>query len=345
VPRLRAVPEDFLVEELPLYRPSGAGGHAWLEVEKRGRDTAEVAAEIAAHAGVDSSHVGWAGRKDRDAVARQWVSVPGLDPARATDLAGPGWRVLQAHRHDERLRVGELVGNRFVLRVREVTPAQAEAAVARLATLVARGLPNRFGAQRFGRDGNNVALGARLLRGEPVPAGRRQQRLYLSALQAAVFNEALARRPLPPDQLLDGDLALVHATGALLTFAVGDQPLLERLARFEVSPTGPIVGHKMRSPRGAARALERAACAHLGVPWVVDLPHLRGNLLPGGRRPLRARVDEALATPRDGELELRFRLPPGSYATVLAAELFPDGIAEGPATRPASPEGDGDSQG
>ena len=331
MPRLRATPEDFLVEELPLYAPSGRGGHVWVEVEKRGRDTAEVAAELAAAAGIETDRVGWAGRKDRDAVARQWLSLPGLDPARAAALSGSGWRVLQAHAHDERLRAGELVGNRFALVVREVTAAQADAATARLAELSTRGLPNRFGAQRFGRAGENVALGARVLRGEPVPGGRRQQRLYLSALQSAVFNEVMRVRPAPPDGFLDGDLALVHASGALLTYAAGDGALEERAGRFEVSPTGPIVGHKMRLPRGEARALERAACAALDVPWVTELPRLRGHLVPGGRRPLRVPVSEAGVTAlAGGALELRFRLPPGSYATVLVEELFPEGVVEGP---------------
>lgn len=331
MPRIRATPEDFLVEELPLYAPSGRGEHVWVEVEKRGRDTAEVADELASAAGVDRDRVGWAGRKDRVAVARQWLSFPGLDPARAAVLAGPGWRVLQAHAHDERLRVGELLGNRFALVVREVSEEQAAAATARLAELAARGLPNRFGAQRFGRAGGNLALGARVLRGDPVPGGRRQQRLYLSALQSAVFNEVMRTRPVPPHAFLDGDLALVHASGALLTYAPGDEALEERAGRFEVSPTGPIVGHKMRLPRGAARALERAACAALDVPWVTELPRLRGHLVPGGRRPLRVPVSGASATTLEGgALDLRFRLPPGSYATVLAEELFPEGIVEGP---------------
>ena len=331
MPRLRATPEDFLVEELPLYAPSGRGDHVWVEVEKRGRDTADVAAELAAAAGIDPGRVGWAGRKDRDAVARQWLSLPELDPARAAALSGSGWRVLQAHAHDERLRVGELLGNRFALVVREVTAAQAAAATARLAELSARGLPNRFGAQRFGHAGENVALGARVLRGATVPGGRRQQRLYLSALQSAVFNEVMRRRPVPHHAFVDGDLALVHASGALLTYATGDGALEERADRFEVSPTGPIVGHKMRLPRGAARALEREACAALDVPWVTELPRLRGHLVPGGRRPLRVPVSEAgAATLEGGALELRFRLPPGSYATVLAEELFPEGVVEGP---------------
>src|SRR5438046_977051 len=115
MPLLKATPEDFIVEELPLYAPSGSGSHTWVEIEKRLRTTEEVAAELAAVAGTDPGSVGWAGRKDREAVARQWLSVPGLDPARARTLDGRGWRVLQAAAHPERLRLGELRGNRFRL--------------------------------------------------------------------------------------------------------------------------------------------------------------------------------------------------------------------------------------
>ena len=241
MPRLKAAPEDFVVEELPLYAPSGAGEHTWVEVEKRLRTTEEVAAELAAAAGVDAGQVGWAGRKDRAAVARQWLSVPGIGAARAATLGGEGWRVRRAAAHGERLRLGELVGNRFRLVVREVDDDDASAAVARLAAIERHGMPNDFGEQRFGRDadnqrrepgasadvaeratgwpggrGGNAERGARLLRGEKVDGGRRQQRLYLSALQSALFNEVLRTRPAPPHVLLPGDLALVHASGALL---------------------------------------------------------------------------------------------------------------------------------
>jgi tRNA pseudouridine13 synthase len=340
VPRIKAAPEDFFVEELPLYAPSGKGEHAWVEVEKRQRTTEEVAGELATAAGVDPGRVGWAGRKDREAVARQWLSVPGLSPARAATLAGDGWRVLQAAAHGERLRLGELRANHFRLVVRDVDAAAGAFAAARLMEVARHGLPNLFGAQRFGgrtaADGyadlpeherSNVVHGAALLRGEPVPGGRRHQRLYLSALQSALFNEVLRTRPAPPHVLLPGDLALVHGSGALLH--VGSPALRgpeaeERAVRFEVSPTGPLIGHKMRPPRGEALAREQAAAARLGVPWIPELPRLPAHLLPGVRRPLRAAVLEASLRPLDDDaVVVDVVLPPGTYATVLAAELFP----------------------
>jgi len=329
MPRIKVEPEDFVVEELPLYTPSGSGEHTWVEIEKRLRTTEEVAAELAAAAGVDAGRVGWAGRKDREAVSRQWLSVPGLAPASAEGLAGHGWRVLRAAAHGERLRLGELMGNRFRIVAREVDAAAASAAVERLAAISRDGLPNAFGAQRFGRDEGNAERGAALLRGESVAGGRRHQRLYLSALQSAIFNEVLRTRPAPPHVLLPGDLALVHASGALLLAgspALPPSAWAERAARFEVSPTGPLIGHKMRAPRGEALRREREAAAHWGVPWVSELPRLRGHLLPGGRRPLRVAVGEpAQRALGDDAIELSFVLPPGAFATVLVEELFRTG--------------------
>lgn len=326
MPRIKAAPEDFVVEELPLYTPSGAGEHTWVEVEKRLRTTEEVAAELATAAGVDAGSIGWAGRKDREALTRQWLSVPGLSPPRAERLAGDGWRVLRAAAHGERLRLGELVANRFRIVVRGVDEAAANAAAERLAAIARDGLPNYFGEQRFGRDEGNVALGAALLRGQTVTGGRRQQRLYLSALQSAIFNEVLRKRPAPPHVLLAGDLAVVHTSGALL---LAGSPALppsawhERTARFDVSPTGPLVGHKMRAPRGEALARERTAAERFGVPWITDLPRLRGHMLPGGRRPLRVRVTDVTHRRLDDDaVELGFVLPPGAYATVLVEALF-----------------------
>ncbi len=196
----------------------------------------------------------------------------------------------------------------------------------RLAAIARDGLPNSFGEQRFGRDEGNAERGAALLRGETVAGGRRQQRLYLSALQSAIFNDVLRTRPAPPHVLLAGDLALVHGSGALL---LAGSPALppaaweERAARFELSPTGPLVGHKMRAPRGESLARERVAAARWGMPWVTELPRLRGHELHGGRRPLRVPLTEVSHRRLEGDaVELCFVLPPGSYATVLVAELF-----------------------
>lgn len=327
--RLKVEPEDFVVEEIPLYAPSGEGTHTFVWVEKRDVDTERVARALARAAGVAPRDVGYAGRKDRRAVARQWFSLPDLAPERAVDLEIPDVRVLHAARHPHKLRTGHLAGNRFDLLVRDVGEAQLAAAPAVAAVLRAEGIANRFGAQRFGRDGDNAARGLALLRGE-VPArrrrSRRDDRFLLSALQAEVFNRVLDERPLAPGRLELGDVALLHGSGG--PFRVDDvereQP---RADAFEISPSGPLFGSRVSvEPLGAPAERERAVMRSLGIPDPLQPP--RGVRLRGGRRALRVRPEglEARAE-RDG-LRLRFTLPAGSYATVLVEELLSRSTAE-----------------
>jgi tRNA pseudouridine13 synthase len=330
VSRIGPDPEDFVVEEIPLYAPCGEGEHTFVCVEKRLLNTEDVVRSLARASGASPRDVGHAGRKDRVAVARQWLSVPGLDPARALGLAGPGWRVLEAARHRHRLRTAQLRGNRFEIRVRDVPPERVAAAPAVLAELCARGLPNRFGAQRFGRDGRNAARARELLAGSDPGRDRRAARFLLSALQAEVFNAVLERRTLPLDELEEGDLAMLHGSGGV--FVVEDlareQP---RASAFEVSATGPIFGTRAPEPRGAPLERERAVLAELAIPCGAELRPPRGLRLRGARRPLRVRPEQASCESiGPNALLLRFGLPAGSYATVLIETLC------GPFSRPVS---------
>jgi len=332
VARLRASPEDFEVEELPLYEPSGEGGHTFVWVEKRGRTTEEVARELARAADVAPRDVGYAGRKDRHAVTRQWLSVPGLDPERALGLALRDARVLRAARHPHKLRTAQLAGNRFVLVVRELSEEALAGAGERLAALVAHGLPNRFGEQRFGAGGDNAERGRALLQGGARPRDRREARFLASALQAAVFNEVLRTRPLPLDALEAGDVAVVHASGGL--FRVDDVAREgPRALAFEISATGPIFGPgcfgppregDFRQPAGAVRERESRALAACGLDPDAPLRTPPGLRIEGARRALRVQPRDAVvaAGADSGSARLSFALPAGSYATVLVEELF-----------------------
>jgi tRNA pseudouridine13 synthase len=340
----RFAPEDFVVEEIPAYAPCGEGEHTFVRVEKRGRTTEAVARELARAAGVRPGDVGYAGRKDRFAVTTQWLSVPRLPPDEALALDLEGARVLEAVPHRAKLRTGHLRGNRFAITLHGVDADAAACAGERLATLAHEGMANRFGRQRFGREGDNAERGLALLRGASgrgrgasgPRVDRREARFLLSALQAAVFNEALARRTLALGALEAGDVAVVHASGGL--FVVED-PAREapRAERFEISATGPIFGTRAGSrdpaPRGAPAERETAAAAALGVDLAAPIRLPRGLRLPGGRRALRVRPGEASARHDAGRLRLVFTLPPGSYATVLLDALSGEGDAAAAAPR------------
>ena len=74
--RIGDAPEDFIVEEIPAYEPSGEGEHTYVWVEKRLQNTRDVAGFVARAAGVPIREIGYAGLKDRRAVTRQWFSLP-----------------------------------------------------------------------------------------------------------------------------------------------------------------------------------------------------------------------------------------------------------------------------
>jgi tRNA pseudouridine13 synthase len=320
-----SAPEDFRVDEIPLYPPRGEGGHTFLRVEKSGLATEQVARALARAAGVPPRDVGYAGRKDRFAVTTQWFSVPGLAPEAALGLALDGARVLEAAAHPHKLRTGHLRGNRFRITVRDVSAAAAGEAQRRLEHCVEEGMPNRFGGQRFGRDGANAERGRALLTGRARVRERREARFLLSALQAEAFNAVLAAREPELGRLERGDLAVVHASGGL--FLVEDpEREAPRAAAFEISPTGPIFGARMRRPEGRPGERERAVLEALRIPESPRPP--RGIPLRGSRRPLRVRPEAARAEAREGLLRLEFSLPPGSYATVLLDALLPSREAD-----------------
>ncbi len=326
--RIRTEPEDFRVEELPLYSPSGEGEHTFVRVEKRLVTTEEVANALARAAGVGARDVGYAGRKDRIAVATQWFSVPRLDPKQALNLRLEGIRVLEAVAHGHKLRTGQLRGNRFEIAVRGVDDTAREAARARFDEIARVGMANPFGPQRFGRAGRNVEMGARLLRGEVTWKDRRKARFAVSALQSAVFNDVLDARPTGIGELEFGDVAVLHGSGGqfLIEDVEQEQP---RAVAFEISPTGPIFGTRVIEPAGEVALREKAALALHGI-GLTDLRPPRGIRLRGARRALRVRPDNARMRDFPGGFWLDFELPPGSYATVLIRTVLDEEPEVGP---------------
>lgn len=160
--------EDFFVEEVPLFPPSGSGEHVFLEIEKRGITTIEAAVRMAAALGIRPGSVGFAGMKDSRATARQWMSVWKVAPEKILALNVPNLTVLQAKRHGQKLKLGQLSGNRFRITVREVDNKGAALGRAKeiFSVLAGRGVPNYFGEQRFGQRRNNHLIGRALLKGD-----------------------------------------------------------------------------------------------------------------------------------------------------------------------------------
>lgn len=157
--RIRVAHEDFLVEELPLYEALDEGDHVVFELEKRGTSTFEALLWLSKAVKVSEHAIGYAGLKDARAVTRQWMSVHRVPPERLLAVRHARLRVLQARRHPSRVRIGHLLGNRFTIRIRDADLSRLDGARQALAVLVARGVPNAYGNQRFGLKQDGHLLG------------------------------------------------------------------------------------------------------------------------------------------------------------------------------------------
>ncbi|VTU00658.1 trna pseudouridine synthase d : tRNA pseudouridine synthase D OS=Planctomyces maris DSM 8797 GN=truD PE=3 SV=1: TruD [Gemmataceae bacterium] len=336
--RIRARDEDFEVEEVPSYEPSGAGDHLYLWVEKRGVAPEFFARTIAQKLQVSPGAIGTAGLKDRHAVTRQWVSVPKECAPHVGRLDGDGVRVLKSGLHTNKLKPGHLRGNRFRILVRDADRTVSADAV--LDRIRAQGMPNFYGPQRFGRDGSTVDLGMQCLAGR---APRRIRpflfRFALSAVQSLLFNDYLGRR------LRDGLFRTVLDGDAMAKWPAGGMFIAKDVAaeqaRFDARETvtaGPMFGKKTYPTEGAAAEREAAVLSDNKLSPAAFGGF--GKLVLGTRRHNLVYLDDLAAAWEPDGLRLSFTLPAGSYATVLLREVMKTDVADDA----ASPDDGGEDE-
>ena len=230
---LKAVAEDFRVDEVLGFEPDGGVAHRLVLVEKRGVDTLHAARLLARAAQVPPRDVGFAGLKDRHAVARQWFSLPApRQPVDWAALNDDRLRVCRDEPHSRKLRRGALRGNRFHLRLRDCSVDEQQLSQ-RVAKLAEAGVPNYFGPQRFGRDGDNLrSVTAWLERGE-LPRAREARAFVYSSARSLLFNQVLAQRVRAGTwaTLLPGERVNLAGRNSWFVADAIDETLLERLAR------------------------------------------------------------------------------------------------------------------
>ena len=296
---LKRLNEDFIVTELPLQSPSGEGEHLWLDIEKNGANTAFVAQQLAEATRVQDVDVGYAGLKDRYAITRQWFSIylPKGETPDLTQLQHPEFKVLSQTRHVKKLRPGDLQGNRFRIVLRDVT-GDRDAIEASLESVASDGVPNYFGAQRFGHGGGNVEQGRAMLAREIRVRNPKKKGIYLSAVRSFVFNEVLALRIQQGlwGKALPGDV-------------------MDPAGR----PTGPLWGRGRVITTDQAQALENGVAERHAT--------LCGGMEYAGldqeRRALVASpADMSWEWPQADRLVLTFSLPAGNYATSVLNEIL-----------------------
>lgn len=324
--RVRVVPEDFLVREWLGFEADGEGDHLLLRVRKRGANTAWVAKELARLGRIPVRDVGYAGLKDREAVAEQAFTVPARSALgeQWVGIRGEGFEVLDAKRHRRKLKRGALRGNEFTIVLRDFQGERSRLEQ-RLAMIAARGVPNYFGPQRFGRAGRNIATALQWFEQGIEPQDRAQRGFAISAARSALFNAVLAERVQQGswDRLLPGDLANLDGSGSIFEVTEVDAQLGARCEALDIHPSGPL-WHGVSTAGGSVRELEegvaeRFAALADGLQRIAPEPQ---------RRALRARVAELRwSIEDDTNVRLSFRLAKGSFATAVLHELIEGAFA------------------
>jgi tRNA pseudouridine13 synthase len=292
----RVEPEDFHVEENLGFQPIGEGEHVFLHIWKRGENTAWVAEKIAELAKVKVMDVGYCGRKDRHAVTTQWFSV--YLPIKESE---PDWmllnsdsiKIVAASRHSHKLRRGDHETNRFVICLRNLMCGDKSAFEQKLENILAQGVPNYYGEQRFGRNANNLPDANALLVDGKRFNDKQKRSLILSAARSYLFNQVLAARVLANNWqvLLNGEP--------------------------ESFPSAPLWGRGRSAATEDAMALEMEAME----PWLEWRNGLEHVGLSQERRALMLKPDAASWRWIDTTLEISFALGSGEFATTILREL------------------------
>ncbi len=322
--QIKVEPAHFVVEEIPLYEACGEGQHVYVRLTREGWTTQAVESRLAQIFDLRDVDVGCAGRKDKHARTTQTFSLnlPNAEEAavaRRIQDQLPELEVQWVRRHRNKIRAGHLLGNRFRIVVLDPEANALPRARAAVEALRQRGLPNFYGPQRFGREGDNAARGRQILLTGGGPRKRWLRRLLLRAYQSALFNTWLVERMGRGwfQRLLVGDVAKKRDTGGLFEVEDGETAQ-SRFERDEITYTGPIYGSRMWWASGEPGELEREVLgAAEATVEMLDRAHLEGS-----RRRARLVLDDLQVEAHPDGLLFTFSLPKGSYATTLLREVM-----------------------
>jgi tRNA pseudouridine13 synthase len=315
----KLVPEDFQVNEFFDWQFSGDGEHVVLKIEKRGLTTEEVVKSLARLINKPVKLISYAGLKDRQALATQWLSIhaPGEEIEGVNTLEGAGWRVLECTRHNKKLRPGYLTGNHFVMKLREIS--NADDLVQRIEQIKVTGVPNYFGEQRFGRDGGNLIKAEELLVQRRKVKDRFLKGIYCSAARSWLYNLILAKRvkELTWNTPLAGDVMQLNGSNSIFVIDEVVEEIVRRIKERDISPASPLPGKRKNKVKDSALQIIDTVYADW-LPWLAGLEQQgleeawRANIL---------HVEHFEYTFNDQTAELSFTLPAGSYATAVLREL------------------------
>jgi len=335
---------DFTVEEIPLYEFTGEGEHLILQIRKKDMTTWEMLDVISNHIGIKRRDMGYAGLKDKHAMTIQYISIMAIHEEKINAFLHDKIKILSTVRHNNKIRIGHLKGNRFKIRLKKVLGVQKDKLDSVLKWIRLHGVPNYFGNQRFGNQGDNWRDGQKIIEGTLKMRDKKKRTFLLNAYQSHLFNQWLSKRielsmlleffseadaekvfNLPEGsltgikkqphffKLLEGDLMMHYPFGRV--FELEDlEEEAKRFSEFDIAPSGLLAGKRVSRTTKTSELIEK--------DYDQDIAE------NGARRYAWIKVTEIKKTyvEEKAHYELEFTLPKGCYATNVLDVLRGGGV-------------------
>lgn len=330
-----STPRDFVVNEIPLYEFSGEGEHLILYIRKKNLTTQEMIKKIASYFSISQRDIGYAGLKDKNAMTMQYISIPSKLEDSVETFNHENIKILSRVRHKNKIKIGHLKGNNFKLRLKRVFNIEKDKLDATLKWIKINGIPNYFGHQRFGNNGDNWKDGLDIIEGKKKFKDKKVNKFLINAYQSYLFNQWLSKRveisillnkfsENEVEKVLDieigtlknikkqsnffkiisGDLMMHYPNGKIFECENIDDEV-KRFNNFEILPTGLLSGNRVLKSKNIAQVFESEFDKELNES--------------GARRYAWIKVENITSKYilDRAEYELSFFLPKGSYATTV----------------------------
>ncbi len=318
---IKQKPEDFRVDELSNTEFTDDGEHLYLLIEKTNLTTEQCCKEIARVINKPSKVVSYAGLKDKHGITTQWISIhcPGEDVSPLLPENGEGWRIIERRRHNKKLKIGWLKGNRFRVVVRDVT--QSETLLHQLNHIKDYGLPNYFGHQRFGHQGNNLYQALQWFNYNKKVKNPFMKGILLSSARAYLFNKQLSKRVKMQtwNKAVSGDVLQLTGTHSIFVADILTDEIQRRVDDHDISPCGQLVGIARIMCQSEAHEVMKSTL----LPYQEFVDGLMEKKVNADWRSFVLKPNKFdWQWLSDNQCALTFELPAGSYATTILQELF-----------------------
>jgi len=152
--KLKQLPNDFIVEEIPSIEISkDKKEHKIFILEKKEIDTFDAIRLISRYLKIPLYEIGYAGLKDKHALAKQYISIPSKYNIGSFTIDNLNMTFLGFY--NKKIKIGDLKGNKFTITVRNIKSRKMDSILEKANSIQLFGIPNYFDSQRFGSVYNN----------------------------------------------------------------------------------------------------------------------------------------------------------------------------------------------